>query len=290
MDRMEKYFVKEVNRSLWHYTGIDSLVGIDDSNSLWASNVYFLNDSAEIAYACEEFQKILKERGEREKAGSPERMLLEIAFDWTNSLRFSMYNLFIFSLSEESSLLSQWRSYTPHGKGVSIGFSATTINELAKNSELKIAKCLYIREEQRALLNDLVNQLLEDLKKENVHTQPTLGYPQRPYNDFLERQRGTILQLLAIIKHYAFEEEGEWRLISKYFASYATPIIKYRPGASMLIPYIEIPLSDDRPIFTEIILGPSQHQNLSMEALSQYLSNRKLCNHTTNCTIPYREW
>lgn len=63
--------------------------------------------------------------------------------------------------------------------------------------------------------------------------------------------------------------------------------------ASMLMPYIEIDLSvndDAQALFEEVILGPSQHVNLSMSALSSYLSNKKVSNTTANSDIPFRKW
>ena len=54
--------------------------------------------------------------------------------------------------------------------------------------------------------------------------------------------------------------------------------------------YIELGLGESRPLFKKVILGPSQHQNLSMSALSMFLGNKKLSNNTVNSGIPYREW
>jgi hypothetical protein len=117
--------------------------------------------------------------------------------------------------------------------------------------------------------------------------------PSQRYYEYLEEFRGAILQVLAILKDPAFSEEREWRVVSPYFPRYSGPEIKFREGASMLLPYIEIDLSgggEDTPLFETVLLGPSQHANLSMAALSNFLSNKKACNVTENCVIPYRKW
>ena len=74
--------------------------------------------------------------------------------------------------------------------------------------------------------------------------------------------------------------------------NYTVPEIKFREGACMLMPYIELELSvpDSQPLFDEVILGPSQNANLSMSALSSYLSNKKASNKTANSVIPFRQW
>jgi hypothetical protein len=109
----------------------------------------------------------------------------------------------------------------------------------------------------------------------------------------MEKFRGDILQVFALIKNPSFREECEWRIISKYYPKYTVPEIKFREGASMLIPYIEIKIGNKNKtelLFERIILGPTQHNNLSHSALSNYLSNKKVCNKTVSSGIPYREW
>lgn len=107
------------------------------------------------------------------------------------------------------------------------------------------------------------------------------------------RNLGDILQLFAIIKNPSFKEEREWRLISKYYDKYTVPDVKFREGASMLVPYTEIKIGGKKsgqPIFERVYLGPSQNINLSMSALSSFLSNKGTCNEVVYSGIPYREW
>lgn len=290
MRLIDTFFSTNAGITLYHYTSIDSLVGIAEANKVWASNVYYLNDSEEIVYACNLLEEVLGTRLLTDIEDDPEVEFL-IQFDsWVGQCKSTANNIFVFSLSEKPSLLSQWRSYTPHGKGVSIGFPSATLNEIAKNSQSRIAKCLYDKTEQIEILNSLIEKLLITFRKERPDNNSTLGNPETRYHSFLERFKGDVLQVLSIIKNQAFQEEQEWRLITKYYPSYVVPEIKFRKGASMLVPYVELDLGRSRPVFEKVLLGPSQHQNLSMSALSMFLSNKKLCNHTENCVIPYREW
>lgn len=292
MRTVADYFSSDINQALYHYTGVGSLVGMSKSKSLWASNIYYLNDSKEITHACDVLSGVLEIRLAFFKdTNSPlEFEFLNQINAWINSFRTNRYNIFIFSLSEVPSLLSQWRSYTPHGKGVSIGFSPDMLKALAESSKLRIAQCLYNEKEQEELLRSLLEKLLITFRQESPHIDITQAPARQGYYPLLEKFRGEILQVLSIIKHKAFQEELEWRLISPYFPSYISPMIKFREGASMLVPYIELPLGMPSPHFSSVILGPSLHPNLSMSALSMFLSNQGLCNNTINCDIPYREW
>ena len=60
----------------------------------------------------------------------------------------------------------------------------------------------------------------------------------------MEKFRCDILQVFALIKDPSFREECEWRIISKYYPKYTVPEIKFREGASMLVPYIEIKIGN----------------------------------------------
>ncbi len=299
MRKLNDFFKNEPKKSLYHYTGIGALLGIADSETLWASNIYYLNDGQEIIYAQKKLRRLVAEKQGQVK----DEMLkfLNQFYNWLEPIAPVIPNLFVFSLSEKQNLLSQWRSYTPHGRGVSIGFSSFILRKIAEENSLEIAKCRYNNNEQFDVINTLLEEIiisfehyfsnqnnLEDLKKH---------HPTQKYYHFLEQFRGDMLRVFSIIKHPAFEEEQEWRLISSYFPNYTVPEINYREGASMLVPYIKLKLKrwHDIPqhthpvLFENVCLGPSQHSALSFNALSQFLSNKRVTHETFNSNIPYRK-
>ncbi len=290
MRQVDEFFQEIPESPLFHYTGVDALLGIANSSAIWASHVYYLNDSKEVLHACDVLDRAL---------GNPESHLGLNARDqdfvaqfrtWSASFRRDKYCLFVFSLSEQSSLLSQWRSYTPYGRGVSLGFAPSLIKRLIDKNNLKIAKCVYKQYEQELVLRSLLDKMLTTFRREQPQPNPMANPESTCYYSYLERFRGDVLQVLSIIKHQAFEEEQEWRLVSQYFENYTVPEISFRAGASMLVPYIKLKIGDERPAFERVILGPSAHADLSMTALSMFLSNSRLSNVTENSWIPYREW
>lgn len=288
MRTIDTIFASEVSIPLYHYTGVGSLLGIASGNSLWASSISYMNDSKEIVHACETVENVLRARLAFGKENEEYRFLQQLV-EWTQSCSKVAHTMFVFSLSEKPSLLSQWRSYTPHGKGVSLEFSPDKVNEIARISEMKIAKCIYNTHEQEEIIGVLIEKLLINFRQQLPDIDVTNKHPSQCYYDFINQYASDIYQVLAIIKHGAFQEESEWRLISHYIPKFKDPRLKFREGASMIVPYIELPLGS-KPFFNNIILGPSQHQNLSMSGLSMFMSNQGISSQLTNCQIPYREW
>jgi hypothetical protein len=286
--QVESFFYPNAEQVLYHYTGIAGLMGIVDSRAIWASHAYYLNDSKEILHAVD----VLSNKIERYVTlmGMEKDYALQLR-TWLVSFRQTAYHIFVFSLSEERSLLSQWRSYTPHGKGVSVGFSTQTINNLLNsNKGFRLAKCLYTQDEHNTLLDSLMEKLLVTFRQGD---HPALGqkaHPSQTYHPFFESFRNDFLQVLAIVKHEAFREEKEWRVLSPYYASYKGSQVQFRPGASMIMPYTVLDLPKQGVLFEQVVLGPSRDINLSHSALSTYMSNRGVCNVTFNSEIPYRQW
>lgn len=289
MRQIDNFFEQEATIPLYHYTGVGSLLGIASTESLWASSISYMNDSTEIVHACGTVENVLRARlvfGQQDE----EYNFLTQFQNWTNSCKNTAHTIFIFSLSEIPSLLSQWRSYTPHGKGVSLGLSREKINFIMQSSDLKLARCVYDRAEQEEVIGALIEKLLISFRQQLPTMDVSDCHPSESYYGFIQQYTNEIFQVLSIIKHGAFQEEREWRLISQHYPKYTDPQIKFREGASMLVPYMELPLGNDKPYFDNVILGPSPHQNLSMSGLSMFLINKGLCQQVSDCVIPYREW
>lgn len=291
MRSINDFYYHQAPRVLFHYTGVGSLLGMARTKCVWASNVYYLNDSREVLHACEVLRGRICLLIDQSSDVIEVEFLRQLRL-WIESFKQNHYNIFVFSLSEQESLLSQWRSYTPHGKGVSLGFSPEIIKLLADGSSCVLAKCIYQAHEHEELAQSLIEKIIETFRK-NLTTwevDVSCDHSSQKYFHFLEKYRRDFLRALCIIKNPAFSEEQEWRLISDYFCRHTDSAIFYREGASMLVPSIELAFPEVNPIFERVCLGPSEHQNLSMSVLAQFLSSKRLANHVINTGVPYREW
>lgn len=293
MRDVDQFFNEVPEHLLFHYTSIESLLKIQSSEALFASHGYYLNDSQELLYGCGALRREVVRRMEEsvERRSEEDVRFFRCLLRWLDSFSGG-YPIFIFSLSQQPDLLSQWRSYTRHGKGVAFGFSPQRMQSiLASNLGFRLARCLYTKEQHEHLVRVLLEMCLVSLDQHRAENE-------RPLNDdqmrsFLEQYRGDFLRVMAIIKHEAFSEEQEWRLISPYFPRLSDCDLKFREGAAMLVPYIEVKLPQEQEpnlLFDIVVLGPSKHPNLAMSALSAFLFKSRACSHVRNVNIPYREW
>lgn len=275
---------------LYHYTSVGALLGIARSKVLWASSPYYLNDSAEVIYAASVLDKLIDERIRKNEESEVSLRVLNELKGHTRFLRNPNLNVFTFSLSEKESLLSQWRSYTEHGKGVSLEFQPELITKILSLSKLRIARCLYSERDQISHLNRLLDTIVLAVGNKISEIVDSTGKMPHPIFQFLGTTYLDVLQALCIVKHPSFEEEQEWRLMAVTGFDERGETVCFREGSSMLIPYIELHLPEDRPLLSKVILGPSQHSDLSMYALSRLIVDTGLCNSLRNSLIPYREW
>jgi len=108
---------------LYHYTSIDGFMGIIDSKKIWASNIKYLNDKDEFIHTV----KLLEERLKKIFKGRSTNKFRKALFELLKGSDISDdFDIYVFSLTEEGDLLSQWRGYCPN-YGLSIGFEFSAL-------------------------------------------------------------------------------------------------------------------------------------------------------------------
>ena len=282
MDLFNSLVRKKPPERLYHYTSPSGLKGILTDKVTWASVIHYLNDAEEFKYAIDLAQGILKARPMN--ALAPTGQLYLKLMDVTESL--GKVHICVFSLSETGDLLSQWRAYGGRDGGYSLGFRPDLLTPFLKEQELYLAPCTYTPSEQTILINEVIDFIVSVFQKKLSESKLS---PERTIESVLPGYFFYFSRIAAIIKHPAFSEEREWRIVSG-------PIhvnkLDYRVGKSMLIPYLPIQLRDSTNQFPvdEVIVGPTSHQNLATIAVTGLL-NRAGIKHwnVTNSKIPYRE-
>lgn len=180
------------------------LLGILKSKSIWATNIFHLNDAAEYEYAIkltvEEIDKRLEGIAQKESGQSipfdlpddtPRRRMFRAAFShsqqekkslsdedniekwWLEIVRdflgdFKHYHIYVCSFTEIGDQLSQWRGYCPTGKGFSVGFNSKALKDQMEKHSFKLVRCEYSEEKSidkiNALFDKYLNKLKADLK------------------------------------------------------------------------------------------------------------------------------
>lgn len=270
----QKLFNHPANTTLYHYTTLSGLLGIVRSRVLWASDVRYMNDAAELHYALGLLTEGIRQRIIHH---SPHTTRLEKFDYWLKNKLNHGHMLFSASFRANGNLLSQWRGYSTIGKGVSIGFHPAHIACWAEEQHFQIGQCIYEREQQQELI-DQVLDLIENgiLPDEQIFTMIEID----------------LLRLAVLLKHPSFREENEWRVVLPLSHQEPNRRIKFREGNTLLKPYTEFVLeSQAQPMALEhVYLGPTPDSELSMHSLQLFLEQHQLYpRHGINDSqIPYR--
>jgi hypothetical protein len=272
---------------LYHYTSIEAFLNIVQSKSFYASDIYYMNDATEISYAVGLAESIIG-------AGTADGILPP---EFSASLKQALYNtqlakVFGISFSLERDALSQWRGYGG-GAGLALCFNPEKAMKLAAANGLALVKCEYDQSRQVSLIKDTLRSVVAAIKSS----------PRPLASEVIERE--CLLQLcpvLSKIKHPAFRDENEWRMLSKVYedAYEGTHPEKcgYRAGKSVIIPYMKVELevdygpdTDQRKDlgFHDVLLGPTQTKELSWKSVMNFLqSNNVKYSQITPSGAPYR--
>ena len=244
---------------VFHYTTADGLIGITQSHALRASHSRFLNDASEPAHA----QSVLKHSIDMVKqtcsTGSLIEQLLASFWNWAlfalDSLSVTAPKalgtpipssqapeLYVFCLSEEPDLLSQWRAYSEQGSGYAVGFSSKGLKNLLEPSEGQyLVKVVYdqdaqLKQAQREL--GRVIKLICDFEKRVAPTDDDHRewIAKRLFQCLLYE----VIRLQAKFKSAAYHEEKEWRILQFVHPASRRIQIEFRSTRGRIVPYLEL--------------------------------------------------
>lgn len=286
-------------KALYHYTSQTGLVGIIRDRTAWATNICHMNDAREFNYARELLYMVLEtfEFDENEHFANLVHSLKPATWD--------IYpNIFVFSMSKHHDRLGLWRAYSGRSTGYSVGFSTAELKAICERAGFRLVRCTYNKEEQQRLILELIQDTRSWINSFDENRLSMLR------DHATEKFWEAFAILAAQIKHPAFFEEDEWRLVSDgmYIPRSADekPIdeskhlvfdgrkINVRTGPSTLTPYVDLPLANTDgllPIY-HILAGPSIDPERAVHGVQMllYSHNQHSQKSVHGSTIPYRTW
>jgi Protein of unknown function (DUF2971) len=310
--------------SIFHYTDARGLIGIIESDAIFATDYRYLNDSTEggeikkllLPILEAETAKITNKLVE-EKFLSPDfykehgeqghRLQAEALYRAMVRMGDTVTPIFVTSFCRhdegtevfENGLLSQWRGYASAG-GFAIEFDEGGIDKLAGEEAKKYAyggfrteDVLYDRFEREfdardyeGLAGAMIASIFEGRDISHITGKKDI-----------DKTMVKFLSVAPFLKNLGFKEEREYRLMAAGIRSKsvsdsekrARREIKYRPRDGLVVPYIELfaTVGGSLPI-KSVIVGPHAHQGLQEEAVKMLLESNSV-NAEVRCSqIPLR--
>jgi hypothetical protein len=286
------------DKPLYHYTDQTGLLGITKDREIRATHTQYLNDRREFLHAVdlvnEEITRLLNE-GQDSSPHPPDQSAREgtlLKMRRALTLSPQTINVCVCSFSEKRDSLSQWRAYGGPS-GFAIGFSGQMLKAVTERQNWFLVPCIYDLPTQRNLVRALVEEVLE----ENLGGPLVEGKEEDALFKAIGGNLPTYLNVYApILKHESFQEESEWRIISRPIV---TQRLDYREGRSLIVPYFKLPLCNVNQELElhEIVIGPTPDAQRSKSSIIRLMMTRKVAMQEGHAgvnvnlsEVPYRNW
>jgi hypothetical protein len=270
---------------LYHYTTAIGLKGILETSTLWATDATFLNDAQELQFGRRDLcsallaraQELVSDIQDQYGPESSRASIIQFAVRYLMSeydvARPVMNSpVYVTCFCEEGDLLSQWRGYSSGG-GFAVGLATQALldvslereeedptrGDLYKSLHTKLVRIQY----GDAAIRPVIDQIVADIAPKLKAHSATEGWYYAMWN---------IVPALARIKHGAFAEEREWRLIALDDTSKAA---NFRAGPYGLIPFIALK-ANLQDALKEVVIGPGVHSDLRALATHRLLDHLDL--------------
>lgn len=252
---------------LFHYTDLNGLKGILESQSLWATNLYFLNDKNEAIHGFSCFENTIKYLDE-DIVSKEQKEVLKAALAVCqgelekegNTRGKNIYNI---SFCLDSDKLSQWRGYGVY-QGVCIEFDKDElISGLhSKGMYFQHDKVNYSSETSTVEMNASINSFFERINIKPKDVGDNFAWFISAFT--------LINQITPFFKNDGFSEENEYRFI---FTPKNEKInVNFRVNANGIIPYVSVGMADNKKLpIKKIIIGPSSDSNFIMNGIKMLL-------------------
>ncbi|MDN7243080.1 DUF2971 domain-containing protein [Planococcus sp. N028] len=267
-DNVEKQVrkVHEIEQTLYHYTGLPSLMGMIETNQLWMSKGTFLNDSSELIYFSRVLEFVVRKLENRKHTSLWRlyiRELERIMGHFMEEVKENGFEVYIFSLSRAQDSLALWYNYAK-GEGYNIGFSAEQLFHKVSGfstGPMLHGYVMYGRQEQEEVLIELLQKTFELVEPYEVE-------------EIQKALPGHFFSLIAscavFFKDPAFKSEEEYRIALMSRKSDKQPSVQFRAQNGVIIPYISIDFQARLPI-SHITIGPKNNVDIAQSGMEHYL-------------------
>jgi hypothetical protein len=276
IDRSEPVFE---NMPLYHYTTGDNILNIikPESTDLWSTHIGCLNDTAEVKYAMERIKNGIEQR----KSGAKDARLNSF-YDLVSvrlaEPKIEFFDQFVTCFSEIHDDLSQWRAYAGGEAGYAIMLDKQWLERCPLPNTFLI-KVEYDSMRQSEIVEDALKtfeEIIANLCPQAGSLNLTIWL-----SDLADAFLQAASSIAAWIKHPAFKEEREWRLVHT-FADEELSKLKFVQRRSAITTHLPLGFTSLHQVTTTkeglglpivgILVGPCRYPTLSAVAVSKLLT------------------
>jgi hypothetical protein len=247
-----------------HYTTQKGLISIISNETLWATNIKFLNDEHEFKDALDLIQELILKANitsSHPEHENYERFIKHLKKEIRELDNHVTESVFTLSFSEEVDLLSQWRGYCPENNGYCIVYNIDDVFDEAKKrySDVNLVKCIYDKEDKKKIIKDTLNKYWNKYRESEKQTSK---------KTIMHELSWEIMLRASYFKHPSFSEEKEKRIVVIEENGGESELL-FREGKYSIIPYLT--LKAPKKSITKIFIGPTYNKKLSKKSLEMFL-------------------
>ncbi|RNF38725.1 DUF2971 domain-containing protein [Planococcus salinus] len=260
----------ETDQVLYHYTSLNSLMGMVETNRVWMSKGTFLNDSSELFYFSSIVQNVIEKMKETAEQPLWKMYIRELEKAMTyflSEIEKSGLEVYIFSLSHTQDSLALWYNYAK-GEGYNIGFHAGDLlergNGFSNSPGALHGYVMYSKEKQEQVLEELLLETFELIQ----------DYEEKEALEALPDHFFSVIATCAtFFKNPAFKSEEEYRLALIKRKGDEQVDIEFRARNGIIIPYITVEFDHKLPI-SDITIGPKNNIDVAKSGIEHYLKSK----------------
>jgi hypothetical protein len=283
--------VTKIEHPLYHYTNGPGLRGIVESQKIWFTSYLHLNDPSELIQGMDIVHGLLKAMRE----AAPDalvKMFYDVVDDVFQHQKFAgIYGFYIASFSRDRNDLGQWRAYADNGRGFALGLAPHLFEAVEtanpKPTEYYVIPVVYGQKAAKQRYRVAIEAAAGLIQNNRPQEHFRIPFLRRMADELIA---GQLIATSLTVKHEAYSNEQEVRLVMLGTRDNQKPYLRTRIRGSEIVPYMEgdMPLRDKNGI-TEIVIGPAavSSANDAVHSLLQSLAVEP-GDRIKNSGIPYR--
>jgi len=272
--------------SLYHYTNLEALINIIETNTLWATDCKYLNDISETKAMDKIYDELLKTKNENLKNHISETK------EKNNEERENTKNrTYFLSFTTEKDSIALWNYYGKNGVVLEFDTSGiiyntdNIINVKDKNnechsvpSEIIYGKIKYNDSEIKELYFKLFEQKDSDFNSEK-------NISENAIEDI--RMALKLDNIIYFKKDNGFSYENEYRIMINLKINDAMKIEQFRVKNDLIIPYIVVNFENNLLSLKSITINPSSNDCMIEDSIRRLLgaNNKNIPIHKSSSKI-----